>query len=423
MKKNLKVGFIGMSHLGLNYAVATAKKNFNVICYDENKNIINSLNKKKSPIFEKNLNKNIKSNFDKLKFTSDLNNIKFCDVVYISKDVETDEDGKSDLKGILGLIDKTLYCLNKNACLVILCQVPPGFCKKIDWKKDQLFYQVETLIFGQALYRALHPERIIIGTNSKKKINKSFLKVLKAFNCPLIKMKYESAELAKISINAFLISTVTTTNILSEICEKVGGDWNDIANSLRLDKRIGKYAYLKPGLGISGGNLERDLYTIKKLQKLYKLNDKFITELQNKSISRKKWILNIINKLKKKNSFQKITILGLAYKEGTHSVKNSPALYLIKKLSKFKIKVFDPVVKKISFNRKNIYLSKNINEAIRGCDILIVSTPWSSFKKINISFLEKNLRKKILIDPYNLYDKAFLSKKINHICMGKKINV
>lgn len=115
--------------------------------------------------------------------------------------------------------------------------------------------------------------------------------------------------------------------------------------------------------------------------------------------------------------------MGLAYKEGTHSVKNSPALYLIKKLSKFKIKVFDPVVKKISFNRKNIYLSKNINEAIRGCDILIVSTPWSSFKKINISFLEKNLRKKILIDPYNLYDKAFLSKKINHICMGKKINV
>jgi UDPglucose 6-dehydrogenase len=80
-------------------------------------------------------------------------------------------------------------------------------------------------------------------------------------------MNYESAELAKISINMYLISTVTTTNILSEICEKAGGDWNDITNSLRLDKRIGKYAYLSPGLGISGGNLERDLCTLQKLQK------------------------------------------------------------------------------------------------------------------------------------------------------------
>ena len=80
-------------------------------------------------------------------------------------------------------------------------------------------------------------------------------------------MNYESAELAKISINIFLISSVTSTNILSEISENIGANWSDVSNALKLDKRIGKYAYLKPGLGISGGNLERDLETFRNFLK------------------------------------------------------------------------------------------------------------------------------------------------------------
>jgi len=425
MPINLKVGFVGMSHLGLNYAVATAKKNFKVICYDESESIINILNKKKSPVFEKDLEKNIKSNFQNLKFTNDLEDLNACEVVYVSKDVDTDGEGQSDLLSIQNLIKKIINFLNKKTSLIILCQVPPGFCRKINWPKNQLYYQVETLIFGQALNRALYPERLIIGSNLKKtEIKKPYLKILNSFKCPLIRMSYESAELAKISINMYLISTVTTTNILSEICEQVEGDWNDIVNSLRLDRRIGKYAYLNPGLGISGGNLERDLHTLGKLQKLNKLNNKFLLEIANKSMSRKKWLVNILKKIKNKISFKKISILGLAYKTGTHSIKNSPALYLIQRLSNFEICAFDPVVKNLNLHKKNIKLCKNPNETIKDCDILIVATPWPIFKKIKLSYLEKNIRTKIIVDPYNFYNtNQLLKKKIKHISMGRKINV
>ena len=88
-------------------------------------------------------------------------------------------------------------------------------------------------------------------------------------------MNYESAELAKISINIFLISSVTSTNILSEISENIGANWSDVSNALKLDKRIGKYAYLKPGLGISGGNLERDLETFRNLLKFNKVYENY----------------------------------------------------------------------------------------------------------------------------------------------------
>ena len=75
-------------------------------------------------------------------------------------------------------------------------------------------------------------------------------------------MRYESAELAKIAVNCFLAAQISTANTLAELCERVGADWREIVPALRLDRRIGAHAYLKPGLGIAGGNLERDLATM-----------------------------------------------------------------------------------------------------------------------------------------------------------------
>ena len=72
-------------------------------------------------------------------------------------------------------------------------------------------------------------------------------------------MAYESAELAKISINFCLVASITVANTLAEVCERIGADWSEIAPALKLDRRIGQGAYLSPGLGIAGGNLERDL--------------------------------------------------------------------------------------------------------------------------------------------------------------------
>ena len=136
--------------------------------------------------------------------------------------------------------------------------------RKINFNKKLLYYQVETLIFGKSLDRALNPERIIIGCNeSNSKIKNSYLKYLKRFNCPIIKMSYESAELTKIAINIFLASSITTTNVLSEICSTIGANWEEIKPALKLDSRIGPKAYLKPGLGISGGNIERDIMSLK----------------------------------------------------------------------------------------------------------------------------------------------------------------
>jgi UDPglucose 6-dehydrogenase len=208
----------------------------------------------------------------------------------------------------------------------------PGFMRSINIDHKKLYHQVETLIFGKAFNRALYPERIIVGCQSKfNEVNPIYLRYLKSFKCPILKMEYESAEIAKISINLLLASSVTTTNILSELCEKMSADWNDIVPALKLDKRIGKFAYIKPGLGISGGNIERDIVTVKSLLRKKSPPDLLLKNILENSQYMKSWIGRILTKekiLDKKNKIS-IGIVGAAYKENTNSIKNSPIIDLL----------------------------------------------------------------------------------------------
>ena len=150
-----------------------------------------------------------------------------------------------------------------DAVVVILSQVPPGFTRARQRAGRALHYQVETLIFGRAIERALYPERFIVGcADPTAPLPPAYRQFLDAFGCPILPMRYESAELAKISINMCLVASVSVANTLAELCEQIGADWSEIVPALRLDRRIGPHAYLTPGLGIAGGNLERDLATV-----------------------------------------------------------------------------------------------------------------------------------------------------------------
>ena len=178
------------------------------------------------------------------------------------------------------------------------------------------------------------------------KYTKNLNHYLNSYKAPIIKMSYESAELTKISINLFLISSVIVTNKLSEISEKIGAKWVDIIPALQLDKRIGKYSYIKPGLGISGGNLERDLENIINITKKYNLDDTLFKIWFKESNNRKNWIFNHLKKLVfKKIKNPNICILGLTYKVNTNSTKNSTSIEIIKKLKNIMVSVYDPFAK------------------------------------------------------------------------------
>ena len=415
------IGFAGMTHLGLVSSVTSAEKGFKVVCFDPDQERIEALHGQEPSVLEPDLPELLNKNQERLTFTESVGDLSECHVVFISQDIPTDDQGQSDLRPIGTLIELVREAMREDAVTVILSQVPPGFTRSRIQPGRLLHYQVETLIFGRAVERALYPERFIVGcVDPILPLPDAYAQYLESFNCPILPMRFESAELAKISINCCLVSSISTANTLAEICETIGADWSEIVPALRLDKRIGQDAYLTPGLGISGGNLERDLRSVLRLSENHDTEGGVVTSWLNNSSRRKNWPFDILNKtILEQNSEASIAILGLAYKENTHSTKNSPALLLIKKLSNCSIKAYDPVVDAgVAGNHVSRALSAV--DAANDVDAVVIMTPWPEFRDIAPADLAEAMQGHTVIDPYGMLDAQKVgSAGLDYFTLGK----
>ncbi len=382
------VGFAGMTHLGLNSAAAAAARGFAVVAYHP---------ASRPAVVEPGLDECLQQHAGRLQFTASLDALSRCDLVYIAADVPTDDADRSDLEPIRGLIDSVTRVLGSNAVLVVLCQVPPGFTRSLELAPGRLYYQVETLVFGRALDRALNPERFIVGcADPSAPLPNSLENYLRAFDCPILPMRYESAELAKIAINCCLVSSISVANTLAELCEGIGANWSEIVPALKLDKRIGQHAYLAPGLGIAGGNLERDLATVIRFAGELKTDAGVVKAWLANSRHRRDWAARTITKLLlQKNRQAVVAIWGLAYKENTDSTKNSPSLATIEQLGGAQLRLHDPVVKIEKGERFETAL-----DAARGADALMILTPWPQYREIGCADIAKAMRGRIVLDPH-----------------------
>ena len=400
------VGFAGMTHLGLVSGVCAAEKGFRVVCFDPSSARITALRRRELPVSEPQLDHLVAKNAERLHFSTSDDDLAGCDVIYVAPDVPTDDGGQSDLGPINALLERVFAAAKPDAVIVVLSQVPPGYTRGKRRDARALYYQVETLIFGRAVERALHPERYIVGCDDPAQPLPSLYRaLLEAHGCPILPMRYESAELAKISINMFLVASVTTANTLAELCEAIGADWSEIIPALRLDKRIGQHAYLAPGLGIAGGNLERDLATVIRFADERGTDAGVVRAWLANSRHRRDWALRQLHRrVLSRVREPVIAILGLAYKQDTHSTKNSPSLALLTHLHPFRVRLYDPVVRPTAAEHPRATGAASEAEACEGADALVVMTPWPQFSKLKPADAARRLRGKVVLDPYAVLD-------------------
>jgi UDPglucose 6-dehydrogenase len=401
-----RVGFAGMTHLGLVSATGTAAKGFDVVCYDSNPALVADLRAGRLPVLEPGLDDMVAANGARQKFTSDLADITSCDVVYIAPDVPTDDQGRSDLGPITEVISRILPALAPQAVLVVLCQVPPGFTRGLPLASERLYYQVETLIFGRAVERATQPERFIVGCDDPAKpLPPKYREVLAAFDCPILPMRYESAELAKISINMCLVASISVANTMAELCENLGAVWSEIVPALKLDRRIGEYSYLAPGLGIAGGNLERDLATVIRLAAEHGGDAGVVEAWVRNSRHRRDWAARKIREtILSRWPSPVLAVWGLAYKENTHSVKNSPSLATLRQLPGLALRLHDPVVSAVDLDLDGAVQLPDALSALAGAQALAILTPWPEYREIPLADIAAALGEGVVIDPYRVLD-------------------
>lgn len=431
MEKQI-TAFIGLSHLGLVTSISWASLKQNVIGIDTDKNVIDSLTRGKTLIMEDGVVLNepgLQELFRKVRKnyypTSDFSRIAECALVFFVKD--TPKIGKNPENEIFNLIKTATPHFGKNASIVIISQVPVGFCRKVEnyikKKRPELYFNlyhwVDTIVMTTAIQRFLNPERIIIGVSDvSKPVSKTLEIGLRLFDCPVFKMSFESAELTKAAINLYLANSVTFANTLSDFCEIAGSDINEIIPALKSDKRIGEYAYITPGLRIAGGHLERDLSLLERLAKRKKISSGSVGFIIKQNNLRYKWVLKKINThLKKKNP--KICIWGLSYKKDTTSTKNSASLEILKALKgKANIAAYDPMaIVPESINGYKRYKDKY--EALRGSDCLLILTEWGEFQKTQTKKIKNLMKSNLIIDTAGVMsNRKEELKNFNYISMG-----
>ena len=182
-----------------------------------------------------------------------------CDLVFIAQDVNSE----ADLPALNKLIDIIFEQCPNPIPIVLASQVPIGFTRPLCQRHHDLYYQVDTIIMNQALERAISPEQIIVGVaDVTLPISFTYNRYLEAFgSVSVVLMDIEAAELTKHAINYYLAAQLAATNVLSSLVTEE--QWAQIIPALRNDKRIGQYAYLRPGK--IGGHLPRDVRRIRKL--------------------------------------------------------------------------------------------------------------------------------------------------------------
>ena len=429
----MKICIIGSGYVGLVSGACFSDLGNTVTCVDINKEIINNLNKGVIPIYEPGLHELVARNLQKnrLFFSTDISSsIINSDVIFICVGTPT-KNNKADLKYVYKVIKSIKSNLNKYKVIVTKSTVPVATGDKIEKilksKKNKNKFDVvsnpEFLREGEAIRDFQFPDRVVVGTSSKKAN-----KVMKNLYLPLIKKggRYfhtsrRSAELIKYASNAFLATKITFINEIANLCEKSNIDVKEISIGMGLDERIGS-RFLRAGPSYGGSCFPKDTRALVTTGQSFHTNLSVVKSVIKSNDKRNNLLLNKVikimnNKIKNKN----ITFLGVTFKPGTDDIRESPSLKMIPALVKkgALISYYEPTGKKKIFKSKNITFYANIKDACKNSDLIIIHTEWNEFKQLNF---KKITKKKIfkVFDMRNLYSTSEMKKnKINYFSIGR----
>ncbi|MEI6632023.1 MAG: UDP-glucose/GDP-mannose dehydrogenase family protein [bacterium] len=431
----MNISIIGSGYVGLVTGSCFAELGNKVICADNDSKKIEGLKKGIIPIYEPGLKELIAGNVRKkrLKFTSSIKEaVLGSEVIFIAVGTPSLENGEADLTYIENVARNIAQNLNGYRLIVEKSTVPVETGK---WVKQTIATYIkrkvkfdiasnpEFLREGQAISDFMHPDRIVIGVESKvaRDILVNLYSPLKA---PLVITDIKSAELIKHASNSFLATKISFINAISRICEKVGADVVEVAVGLGLDKRIGPN-FLNAGLGYGGSCFPKDLDAFVNISEKLGYDFALLKAARQINQEQKAFFLSKIKDALWILKDKSVGILGLSFKPNTDDIRNAPAIEIIQALEieGAKIKVYDPS----SMDKARVILGKKVKfcqdayEACRGSDCLLVLTEWDEFKELDFSRIKKLLKRPLVIDGRNIYDPKRMEKLgFSYVGIGRR---
>mgnify|MGYP006131313177 CR=1 FL=1 len=422
--KNITI--IGTGYVGLVTGVGLSEFGNKVICADIDHNKIAHLNEGKVPIHEPGLDEIIKKNVssNRLFFSSDIaSSIKSSKVIIIAVGTPQSESGKANLDHVFSVVQTIADNINDYKIICTKSTVPIGTGKRIINKlkkgleEDLDFNYVsnpEFLREGSAVKDFLWPDRIIIGTKSKKayKIMCNIYRPLYINKNPIQRTTVETSEMIKYASNSFLALKISYINEIANLCELVGADVHDVASAMGKDGRISD-KFLHPGPGFGGSCFPKDLEALLSVS-----NDNNISmeTLKAAILANKKQKEKMGEKLEKliPNGIngKKIAVLGLSFKANTDDVRESSSIDIINYILNLggTVNAYDPIANNpMSKIFKAISYYDDVYNAINGADALVIMTEWNEFRALDLIRIKKLMKGNYILDTRNIINMKELS--------------
>jgi UDPglucose 6-dehydrogenase len=445
MASSIEIAVVGSGYVGLVAAVCFAEMGHRVLCVDNDERKVEALQSGATLIHEQYLPELLgRYRNREIRFTTDLAEAtRESQAIFIAVGTPQSEDGDADLSYVEAVACEIARSLTKYTVIVEKSTVP---VYTNEWIRQAMerngapreWFDVvsnpEFLREGTAVVDFLHPDRIVVGSDSERASA-----VLTAIYTPLTEGSYydradaisgvcaatapppllltstKSAEIIKHASNAFLAMKISFINAVSNLCEATGANVEQVAHGIGLDSRIGP-KFLRPGIGYGGSCFPKDVAAFRSVADQMGVDFSLLTEVEKINAEQKKRFLRKVRSALWTLRGKRLGVLGLAFKGETDDIRESPAIELVQMLQAAGclIVAYDPAAmersRAVLLEGPQMRYVEDGYAAAQEADALLILTDWAEFKELDLPQLQETMRYPIVIDGRNMFDPAVMAE-------------
>ena len=419
----LRLSVLGTGYLGATHAACMAELGFDVVGMDVDEAKIASLTDGRVPFYEPELEPLLRKNLEsgRLRFTTSYAEAATADVHFLCVGTpQRKGEYAADMRYVDGVVDGLAPHLDRPTLVVGKSTVPVGTASRLQQRiaelapageAAELAWNPEFLREGFAVEDTIRPDRLVVGTGSERaeKLLREVYAHAIADGVPFLVTDFATAELVKVSANAFLATKISFINAMAELCEATGADVTQLADAIGHDERIGR-KFLNAGLGFGGGCLPKDIRAFMARAGELGVDQalSFLREVDAINMRRRGHVVDRArNALGGSFLGTRVGVLGAAFKPNSDDVRDSPALNVAGQiqLQGAQVTVYDP---RGNANAKALFptlgYADSAVEACQDADLVLHLTEWQEFREMDPAVLSAVVAQRKIIDARNALD-------------------
>jgi UDPglucose 6-dehydrogenase len=417
-----RICMVGSWHLAQVMAACLAEAGHTVRGVHDDAAAIESLASGRPTVFEPEMEASMQKSLKagRLSWTTDYDRaLAGITMVFVAIDTPIHPEG-IDLGPIRKAVRRIAKAVKKPYTLVISSQVPVGESQKLQASARKLgphcdvVCNPEFLRLGGAMELQRRPDRIVLGGEDAKAMKK-VARVYEPFDAPVLEMGLREAEIVKHATNAYVAAQVSFIGEIAQVCDEYGADCMPVSKAMKLDRRIGKYAYILPGLGFNGGTVARDVRLLRGLARAKRRSAPLMQAVLDVNARQNGQIAERLAEGLKRPKGKRVALLGLTYKPKTSTLRHSLTLQIADQMLErgMKLSAYDPDVPPdrkaiIPPDEHNvpraIEVCASLDEALAGADAVVVMTAKPEFKELQLKSLARRLKARLLVDAAGMFD-------------------